>query len=31
VVIAALYIPPRHSISAEEYDNFLSQLGKECL
>jgi hypothetical protein len=27
VVIAALYSPPRHSISAEKYDHFLSKLG----
>jgi hypothetical protein len=27
MVIAAVNIPPRHSISAEEYDHFLSQLG----
>jgi exonuclease III len=27
MVIAAVYSPPRHSISAEEYDHFISQLG----
>jgi hypothetical protein len=27
VTIAAVYSAPRHSISAEEYDHFLSQLG----
>jgi hypothetical protein len=27
MVIAAVYSAPRHSISAEEYDHFLSQLG----
>jgi hypothetical protein len=31
MVIAAVYSPPRHSIFAEEYDNFLSHLGTHYL
>jgi hypothetical protein len=31
MVTAAVYSPPKHSFSAEEYDHFSSQLGTHCL